>query len=157
MRRLRDFYGGTPLHLLATVMSFALVGAGFVGWARPGSDLRGVLTWVLGCLVGSELVLLPSARLLDRIAIGVSHGNRRSQRQRRDLAYVLVPMLLSGLLLLVFAPLIFRFDDASFAAATAMTTAPYLARWLFSTAVLFGASALIHALKLARERRRAAA
>lgn len=155
MTRLRGFYGGSLLHLLATVMSFALVAAAFVGWARPGSDLRGVLTWVLGCLTGSELMLLPSAWLLDRIATG-SHASTPSAPARGDIAYVFVPTVLSGLLLVVFAPLVFRFDEATFSAATAMTASPYLARWLLSTAVLFGASALIHAFKTARARRHAA-
>jgi hypothetical protein len=155
VRRFRHFYGGQPLHLLATVMSFALVAAGFVGWAQPGSDLRGVLLWLLGCLIATELVLLPSAWLLDRIAIGASHGSASSDRIRSEVAYVRTPALLSGLLLIVFAPLIFSFDGATYTAVTATTTSRYLSRWLFSTAALFGISAVTYAIKLARDRRRA--
>lgn len=157
MTRFRDFYGGKPLHLLATVMSFALVAAGFVGWARPGSDLRGVVLWLLGSIVATELVLFPSAWLLDRIATGVSHGTTGSEPTRGEIAYIRVPALLSGLLLIVFAPLIFSFDGATYAAVTATTTSRYLSRWLFSVAALFGISALAYAVRLARGRRRASA
>ena len=157
MRRFRHFYGGKPLHLLATVISFALVTAGFVGWATPGSDLRGVIAWVLGCVIVTDLVLHPVAWLLDRIATGVSHGADAPQATRADVAYVRVPALLSGLLLLVFAPIIFSFDDANFKAFTGMTTSVYLSRWLFTTAALFGGSALLYAYRLGRDRRRRAA
>lgn len=155
MRRFRDFYGGQPLHLLASIACFALIVAGFAGWLAPGSDPRGILTWLLGCLVAFELVLAPFAWLLDRIAFGA--GGRRRHGAVVPLgggrAYVRVPALLSGLLLLVFAPLIFRLGSATFSASTGYIPTGYLYRWLFATAGLFAASALLYAVSLARARR----
>lgn len=157
MSGFRRFYGGQPLHLLATVMSFALVTAGFTGWATPGSDLGGVLVWFVGCLIGAELVLIPSAWLLDRIAAGVSHELVGPESIRAGAAYVRVPALLSGLMLLVFAPVILNADGATFSLVTGTTTSRYLSRWLFTTAALFGISALSYAFKRGRDRRRGAA
>jgi hypothetical protein len=152
VNRFRVFYGAQPLHLLAAIISFALVVAGFVGWLTPGSDARGILLWLIGCLLGTQLVLLPLAWLLDRIAFGVDRGHRSSQAHAST-AFVRVPALLSALLLLVFAPLIFRADTATFEASTGTSPAPYLDRWLIATGCMFAISAVVYAVTLARSRR----
>jgi hypothetical protein len=152
--RIRRFYGAQPLHLLATIVSFAIVGAGVAGWFQAGSDPRGVLLWALGSVVAFEWILLPLAWLLDRIALG-SWSQGPSPRPRlgpRNRAYVRVPTLLSALLLLVFAPLIFRADTPDFEATTGITPPDYLARWLLATAAMFVISAFTYALSLRRAR-----
>jgi hypothetical protein len=52
-------------HLIATIAGFALIAAGVVGRLAPGADPRRILTWMLGCLVAFELVVLPLAFLPD--------------------------------------------------------------------------------------------
>jgi hypothetical protein len=160
MKRFRGFYGGEPLHLLATVASFAVVVAGFAGWLAPGSDPRGILLWLLGSIVAVELVLIPLAWVLDRIAFGVRPWRRRAGAPvpapgagaGAGAAYVRVPALLSGLLLVVFAPLIFQFGKSTFISSTGLVPSGYLFRWLYATAALFGGSALLYAVKLRRAR-----
>jgi hypothetical protein len=154
MRRIRRFYGAQPLHLLATIVSFAIVVAGVAGWFQAGSDPRGILLWLLGSGVAFEAILWPLAWLLDRIALGSQHGDRgaRPWRGTRNRAYVRVPALLSGLLLIVFAPLIFQADTPDFEATTGLTPPDYLARWLLATAAMFVISALAYALSLRRAR-----
>jgi hypothetical protein len=150
--RIRRFYGAQPLHLLATIVSFAIVAAGVAGWFQAGSDPRGILLWALGSVVAFEWILLPLAWLLDRIALG-SRLQERGLRLRlgpRNRAYVRVPTLLSVLLLLVFAPLIFRADTPDFEATTGITPPDYLARWLLATAAMFVISAFAYALSLRR-------
>ena len=61
-----------------------------------------------------------------------------------------VPALLSGLMLLVWFPLIARKAPATFENASARSADPYLGRWLLLTAALFAGSAL---LLVARARR----
>jgi hypothetical protein len=153
--RFRNFYGGQPLHLLAAVVSFALVVAGFVGWLAPASDPRGILLWLIGCLLGSQLVLLPVAWLLDRIAFG--HAQSGTTRTGAGVSYLRVPALLSGLLLVVFAPLIFRADAGTFEVSTGTSPATYLYRWLIATGAMFAISALLYATAIARTRRHASA
>jgi hypothetical protein len=154
MSRLRRFYGAQPLHLLATVVSFALVAAGFVRWIGPGSDPRGILLWFAGCLIGSSLLVVPLIWLLDLIAFGrAGRARGRGHALRPVRAYIQVPALLSGLLLLVSLPLILRLGESSFEATSGVVPSGYLFRWLYATAALFGGSALLYALKLARQRR----
>jgi hypothetical protein len=152
--RIRRFYGAQPLHLLATIVSFAVVAAGVAGWFQAGSDPRGILLWVLGSGVAFEWVLLPLAWLLDRIALGSGVGEHGSRPLfgPRNRAYVRVPALLSGLLLIVFAPLIFQADTPDFEATTGLRPPDYLARWLLATAAMFVISAVAYALSLRRGR-----
>ncbi len=156
MTRIRRFYGAQPLHLLAAVVSFAIVAAGVAGWFREGSDPRGILLWVLGCGVAFEGILWPLAWLLDRLALGARAGDHDPppppRLRARNRAYLRVPGLLSALLLMVFAPLIFRADSPGFEATTGLRPPDYLARWLLATAALFGVSAFVFALSLRRDR-----
>jgi hypothetical protein len=154
MTPIRRFYGAQPLHLLATIVSFAIVAAGVVGWFQTGSDPRGILLWALGCVVAVEAILLPLAWLLDQIALGsrVGQPSARPPRGPRNRAYVRVPALLSALLLIVSAPLIFRADTPVFEATTGLTPPDYLARWLLATAAMFVISALAYAVSLRRAR-----
>ncbi len=157
MTRLRRFYGAQPLHLLATIVSFAIVAAGVAGWFQAGSDPRGILLWLLGSSIAFEVILWPLAWLLDRIALGSRPRDRDPQpRPRfgpRNRAYVRVPALLSALLLIVFAPLIFQADTPYFQAVTGLQPPDYLARWLLATAAMFVISALACALSLRRRHR----
>jgi hypothetical protein len=156
MTPFRRFYGAQPLHLLATVISFALVGAGFVRWIGPGSDPRGILLWFAGCLIGSSLLVVPLVWLLDLIAFGrAGRARGRGRALSPARAYIQVPALLSGLLLLVFLPLILRLGESSFEGASGLIPSGYLYRWLYATAALFGGSALLYAAKAARRRRAA--
>jgi hypothetical protein len=156
--RVRRFYGAQPLHLLATIVSFAIVAAGVAGWFQAGSDPRGILLWVLGCGVAFEWILLPLAWLLDRIALGSRLGDRDSgprlgpRLRPRNRAYVRVPTLLSALLLIVSAPLIFRADTPDFEATTGIRPPDYLARWLPATAAMFVVSAFWYAVSVRRDR-----
>ena len=154
MTRIGRFYGAQPLHLLATIVSFAIVAAGAAGWFQAGSDPRAILLWALGSVVAFEWILMPLAWLLDRIALG-SRAEDRSLRPRlalRNRAYLRVPALLSALLLIVFAPLIFRADTPDFEATTGIAPPDYLARWLLATAAMFVISAFAYALSLRRAR-----
>jgi hypothetical protein len=152
--RIRRVYGAQPLHLLAAIASFAIVAAGVAGWFQAGSDPRGILLWVLGSGAAFEWILLPLAWILDRIALGsrAGDGSPRPRVGPRNRAYVRVPALLSALLLLVFAPLIFRADTPAFEATTGITPPDYLARWLLATAAMFVISAFAYALSLRRAR-----
>ena len=168
MSRLRRFYGAQPLHLLATVVSFAIVAAGVAGWFQAGSDSRGIIIWALGSVIAFEWILLPLAWVLDRIALGPR--TPRTPRTPRPLgaprpagasrtlpgpanrAYVRVPALLSALLLIVFAPLIFRAETPDFEATSGIAPPDYLARWLLATAAMFVISAVAYALSLRRSR-----
>jgi hypothetical protein len=64
-----------------------------------------------------------------------------------------VPAVLSGLLFLVYVPLILRLGPSTYRAATGSEPADYLARWLFVTAMLFAVSLIAYAIRVGRASR----
>lgn len=153
LRRFRSLYGADPLHLLALLASFAVSAAAIVRWFDfSGPDTVRVLAWFAGAVIVHDLVLLPFYTLLDRIAFGRRVPGRVAARAG-GVAYVRIPALLAGLLLLVFFPEIFRLGSGTFRTASGQTQNLYLARWLLASAAMFGASALVWALTTARQRR----
>ncbi|MEV6108192.1 hypothetical protein AB0M28_26300 [Streptomyces sp. NPDC051940] len=116
--------------------SFALTG--YAGVRLLEDDWFAVALWFVGAAVLHDLVLLPLYTALDRgaqQALGPGRVN-----------YVRVPAVLSGLLLLVFFPLVLRVSDY-YERATLHDIDVYLARWLWITAALFALSAVVFAVR----------
>ena len=154
MRKLRHRYGASPLHLLAALSSLALSGWAVAQALGVTGRPERFMLWVAGAIIAHDLVLFPAytvaGRLLQR-ALGVDGERRPSTRLRvAALNHVRIPALLSGLMLLVWFPLIARKAPATFENASARSADPYLGRWLLLTAALFAGSAL---LLVARARR----
>lgn len=146
LRRLRDWYGAGPLHLLALLTSFAV--AGYAAVELVPQEPRKVVVWFAGAVIGHDLVLFPLYALADRSMTDVAHHRRRDSEPRRlAVNHIRFPVVLSGLLLLVWFPLIFRLSKG-YESATGQTTAPYLNRWLGVTAVIFLTSAIVYAVRL---------
>jgi len=136
---------GSPLQLLLLACSFAL--AGYAGVRLLSDDWLGVTLWFVGAAVLHDLVFLPLYAVVDRAVTG---GLGAVGRRARTL-YVRVPAAFSGLLLLVWFPLISGRVADGYASATGRSADGFLARWLLITAVLFGCSALLLVLRLRRE------
>jgi hypothetical protein len=149
----RRAYGTTPLHMLALIASFAITAAAVVRWFdASGSDTARILIWFAAAIVAHDLVLLPLYSALDRIARrgrerGAPRAGAWAQTHSPAWAYVRVPALLSGLVLLVFFPEIFRLGGATVRAASGQGQNVYLVRYLLIVGVLFALSGLIYALR----------
>lgn len=139
---------GSPLELLLLACSFAL--AAYAGVRLLAGDWTGVALWIVGAALLHDLVLLPLYAVLDR---AVTRGLRAAGR-RAWLPYVRVPAVLSGLLLLVWFPLVSGMVDRRYRSATGLSADVFLGRWLLITAVLFGGSALLLAARLRRAAKR---
>lgn len=142
------FVIGSPLQLLLLSCSFAL--AAYAGVRLLAGDWFGVALWVVGAALLHDLVLLPLYAAADRAVVRGLGGVRR----RRWAMYVRVPAALSGLLLLVWFPLISGMVEERYRSATGLPADVFLARWLLITAVLFAGSALLLALRLRRAAKR---
>ena len=138
---MRRRYGGGPLHLVLTLASFALAGAAALKIAPDPLRLR-YLVWFLGAVLLHDLVLVPAYTALDRGATAVVG--------RGAINFLRVPALLSGLLLLLFAPVVLQRSEPAFGTASGLTQDAYLGRWLAITGVLFAASALLFVVRLRR-------
>jgi hypothetical protein len=108
---------------------------------RPGA----VVVWLLAGAALHDLVFLPLYSLADRIARAV--GGTAVNHLR-------VPAVISGVLLLVYFPLILSRAPATYERNTGGPPPDYLARWLAITAALFVASGLVWAVRAARSARR---
>lgn len=140
---------GSPLRLLLLSCSFTL--AAYAGVRLLAGDWFGVALWVVGSALLHDLVLLPLYAAADRAVVrGLDAAHRREW-----VPYARVPAALSGLLLLVWFPLISGTVEERYRSATGLPADVFLARWLLITAVLFGGSALLLAVRLLRLRRAA--
>lgn len=139
---------GSPLQLLLLAASFAL--AGYAGVRLLAGDWLGVLVWFVGAALLHDLVLVPLYSGLDRALVGGLGAAGRRDR----VPYVRVPVVLSGLLLLVWFPLILDLVGPRYRAATGQSADVFLARWLLISAVLFGCSALLLVVRVRRATKR---
>jgi hypothetical protein len=145
MRRLLRWYGAHPLHLLTMLASFAL--AGYAAVQLLPLDVFGIAVWFAGAVIGHDLLLMPLYTLADRSAATVLRHISPKLPTVQWINYLRVPVVLSGMLLLIWFPLIFRLP-AGFQAATTLPLSPYLWHWLAVTGALFLLSAAALALRL---------
>jgi hypothetical protein len=141
VKRLRHRYGASPVHAAAHLAAFAL--AGFV--VLQFFDLRAtgnVLLWFVAAVVLHDFLLLPFYSALDRAA----------QAAGPAVNYLRVPAGLSGLLLLVYFPLILGRSTGKLESVSGAPAPDYLARWLLITGVLFAGSAVLYARRAAAKR-----
>ncbi|WP_425839507.1 hypothetical protein [Streptomyces fractus] len=128
---------GSPLQLLLLLCSFAL--AGYAGVRLLADDWFGVALWFVGAALVHDLALVPLYAGVDRLLVrGFAAAGRREW-----VGHVRVPAALSGLLLLVWFPLISGSVNERFRSATARSADVYLGHWLLVTAALFAGSALL--------------
>jgi len=154
MRPFLRWYGASPLHLLTMLGCFAL--AGYAAAELLPNNVVGILVWLVGAVIGHDLILMPLYTLADRSASAVFRHRGPSLPAVPWINYLRVPAALSGLLLLIWFPLILRLP-ARFPATTTLSLDPYLWHWLAMTGALFLLSAAALALRLrtvSRRRRR---
>ncbi len=134
---------------LLLAASFALAGLAISGWFAPGEASAHIVGWFVGAVVVHDLVLLPVYSLLDRRVLrGASRG-----RPAAWTPYVRVPALLSGLLLLVFAPFILGWGGSVYRQASGMTSDAFLGRWLTASGVMLAVGAAGYVVARLRARR----
>ncbi|MFI1368000.1 hypothetical protein [Streptomyces griseochromogenes] len=150
MARFARWYGSGPLHLLVLIASFALTGYAMVRLfaVQPWE----VAIWFVGAAILHDLILLPLYSLADLSALSVLRHRAADGPTVPWINHLRVPAFLSGLLLLVWFPLVLRLA-APYPGDTGLADSIYLGRWLAITGVLFAASAVAFAMRLRRVRR----
>lgn len=149
--RWRSFYGANPLHLLALLACFALAGYAALHAAAGPLPAR-MLTWFVGAIIAHDLMLYPLYALADR-SLGAMIHRRRANRPAGDAGgvnYIRVPVVLCGLPLLMFWPLITGHARRSYRFATGLGTSAYLGHWLLFSGVVCTVSAVLYAGRLGR-------
>ncbi|GAA0425654.1 lipoprotein [Acrocarpospora corrugata] len=134
-------YGAPAWHLIALIACYAVALYVFTRVISAGIVL-GFLLWFVGAVILHDFIVLPLYSLADT---GLQRGPRRP-----PVNYVRVPAALSGLLLLIWFPLILRSSEYYYRASTGLSTEPYLLRWLLITCALFAGSAIVYAIRRLR-------
>jgi hypothetical protein len=150
VRRFLRWHGAGPLHLLTLVGCFAL--AGYAAAELLPNNAVGIPIWFAGAVIGHDLLLMPLYTLADRSVMAVFRHRRPHLPTVPWINYLRVPAVLSGMLLLIWFPLIFRLPTR-FPATTTLSLDPYLWHWLAVTGALFLLSATALALRLGAVRR----
>lgn len=160
--RLRATYGAGPRHLVVLLLTFALatyavLTLGLDALWNPDVWWQSILVWFVGAALIHDLLLFPVYAIADRVAVAgshvVHHRGGRPGRRVPLLNHLRVPALASGLLLLVYFPGIIEQGADSYLRATGQTQDPFLARWLWLSAVAFAVSGGIYLARVARSRR----
>jgi hypothetical protein len=145
----RRFYGANPLHLAGHVVAFGISLFALHRILAGGNEVN-FLAWFLAAAVLHDLVLLPIYSLIDRVA---GSGARRVRARRSPVPvinHLRAPALISGILLLVYAPEIFGLGSRPYFRATGHHEQGYARNWLLISVALFLGSALIYAVRLRR-------
>jgi hypothetical protein len=147
--RFREGYGAGPLHLLAILATFAVAGYALERALELTSNPDRIVFWLGGSIVAHDLILFPFYGLIGAVAAGAFlRGDQRSRLRIAALNHARVPALLSGLLLLVWYPLVAGPADRGFTRVTGLSKDVYLERWVLLSAALFAASGVVFALRL---------
>lgn len=147
-------YGASPLHLLAHLIGFAIV-AFALDRIFSGGDVKQLVLWYLGFAIAHDFVFVPAYTGLDRLCRATMA--RLPVRVRTGIPvinYVRAPAVISGLLLIIYFPLISRRNEAWYFDLSGHYLARYLRNWLLITAALFLGSGLIYAARVVRVRAR---
>ena len=152
-------YGASPLHLLGHLAAFAVC-AYALAQIIDGGTVVNFVVWFGGAALLHDLVLLPLYSVLDRVAHGWArrvHGAAPRGLRHPDVPvinHVRVPALISGLLLLVYFPLILGTAQGEYLRATGHHLHGYARNWVLVAAVLFAGSALLYAIRVRVRTRR---
>lgn len=138
-------YGARPLHLLLMLVSFGLIGYAVVRMMGEGGWIAWLVLIAAAALL-HDIVFLPLfsavSSLIQRATGGVS---RRGASPL--LNHVRIPAILSGILLLIWFPLIFGLGSEQYERKTGLAADGYLERWLLVSGALFAASALVYLVR----------
>src|ERR1700730_16312384 len=145
MRWFARWYGANPLHLLTLVGCFAL--AWYAGAGLLHGKPVGVAVWFAGAVIGHALILMPLYALADKSVMAVFRHRPPKLPTVPWINYLRVPVVLSGLLLLIWFPLIFKIPS-HFPRTTDLSLDPYLGHWLAVAGALFLLSATALAVRL---------
>lgn len=135
--RLRSRYGAGPCHLLGHLAAFAVAAFAF-RQMFSGSGVIQLIAWLIGFALLQDLVLIPLYTVIGR-------GLARLPGARVN--YVRVPALISGLLALVYAPLILGLGAHTLIFYSGHGPSGYLRNWLLITACLFLISGFVYLLR----------
>jgi hypothetical protein len=149
MNWFRRHYGAGPLHLLGLAAAFAL--AGYVASRIAGvGHAERIAIWFVAGVIAHDLLLWPLYTLVDRGAIRAARRHPEHLPRVPWINHLRAPVMLSAVWLMISFPLVLRLRPRTYKSATGLTPDVYLGRWLAISAIAFGFSAVLYAIRLGR-------
>jgi hypothetical protein len=146
----RRRYGASPLHLAGHLVVFAI--ALFAIWRiASAQSLVKLIALYIGFAIAHDLIFLPAYSGLDR-AMRAALARLPIGRPGSVPAinHIRAPALISGLLLIIYAPMISGRDAHGYLISSGHPVQGYLRNWFLISAALFLGSALIYAVRVSR-------
>lgn len=148
---MREFYGAGPAH--AAGAAFGLLIAFYGLWRIVEVlDPWQVLPWLLGAAIFHDLIFLPIYAGIGGAAYAIARLGLVDQPRVGLFNHIRIPALISGLLLVVWFPLIFELESDLYMRSTGLSTDVFMGRWLNLTAALFAISLLVYAGRMVHAR-----
>lgn len=137
------------MHLLGLTAAFAL--AGYVATRIAGvPQATRIGIWFLAGVLAHDLLLWPLYTLVDRGAVRAARRHPERLPKVPWINHLRVPVVLSAVWLMISFPVVLRLTPGAYRTATGLTPDIYLNRWLALSAIAFGVSAVVYALRLGR-------
>ena len=146
--RFRTLYGEHPLHLLGHLVVFA--GAAYaIVQLKDAREARNIFIWLIGAAILHDAVFLPLYVVADRV--GLLAGRRLRLGGRVPVVnHVRFVAVVSGVLLVVYFPLILRRAPGNIERATGKPPTDAMGRWLAITGGLILVSAVVYGVRVLR-------
>jgi hypothetical protein len=145
-------YGAGPWHLVVHLVAFAIAAFAMVQLLNERTWVN-FLAWFIGAALLHDLVLLPIYSAIDRVAHSRLSRLHRADHRARSVPiinHVRAPALISGLLLLIYFPLILGPAEPHYLLATGHRPEGYLRNWLLISLALFAGSGVIYLIRVWR-------
>ena len=147
----KRLYGESVLHLIVLLGALALVAyaisvLGVKNLFNPTVWWQSIAVWFAVAVIGHDLILFPLYALAERLLPKARARRGRPVNPRRVplTNYLRIPTLAAGLTFLLFFPGIIQQGAFTYHAATGLTQAPFLDRWLLLTAGFYLVSAVCY-------------
>jgi hypothetical protein len=152
----RHLYGARPQHLVWHLVAFGIAAFAFAQ-IFSGGGAGALVFWLVALVVGHDLIFVPAYVGADRVfRRTIARFSRPTARGVPLINHIRAPALISGLLLIIYLPLISGRSDLAYFRLSGHHLTDYLRNWLLITATLFLGSGLIYALRVGRARGRRA-
>lgn len=148
----RREYDAGPLRVTTALAALMLSGYALLELVHHAKPWE-IAAWLVGMLVGHDLVFFPVYSLLGMIANPGRRERAHTPVRISAINHLRIPALFAGLTLLVWAPLILRLDPMRYHLDTGQEAQPYLGRWLLLSGAMFAVSALLFAIRVRRHSR----